>query len=104
MAQQKIWFITGTSRGFGKLWTEAALKRGDKVVATARNTATLSDLVATYGDAILPLPLDVTDNDAVAAAVQRGHAHFGRLDVIVANAGYGATGMLEEIDIRCRPR
>lgn len=95
---QKVWFITGTSRGFGKLWTEAALKRGDKVVATARNPVSLDDLVATYGDALLVQKLDVTDNDAVVAAVAEGHRHFDRLDVIVANAGYGATGALEEID------
>jgi len=97
MTNPKTWFITGTSRGFGKLWTEAALKRGDSVVATARNPDSLADLLATYGDAILPLPLDVTDNAAVVAAVKRGHEHFGRLDVVIANAGYGATGMLEEI-------
>ena len=99
MSQHKVWFITGTSRGFGRLWTEAALQRGDRVVATARNPATLADLAETYPDTLLALPLDVTDHDAVVAAVNQGHARFGRLDVVVANAGYGATGMLEEIDI-----
>lgn len=66
----KTWFITGASRGFGREWTIAALERGDQVAATARDTATLDDLVATYGDAILPLELDVTDRVADALAVQ----------------------------------
>ena len=65
---EKIWFITGASRGFGREWSIAALERGDKVAATARDTATLDDLVAKYGDALLPLKLDVTDRDADFAA------------------------------------
>ncbi|BEL06162.1 SDR family oxidoreductase [Actinoplanes sichuanensis] len=93
----KIWFITGTSRGFGRNFTEAALGRGDKVAATARDTGSLADLVARYGDAILPLALDVTDKDAVATAVTAAHERFGRLDVVVNNAGYGLFGMVEEI-------
>jgi NAD(P)-dependent dehydrogenase (short-subunit alcohol dehydrogenase family) len=80
---EKVWFITGTSRGFGREWAIAALERGDKVAATARNTATLDDLVAKYGDALLPLQLDVTDRDADFAAVKRAHEHFGRLDIVV---------------------
>ena len=94
---QKIWFITGTSRGFGREWTIAALERGDRVAATARDTSTLDDLVVKYGDALLPLALDVTDRDADFAAVQRAHEHFGRLDVIVNNAGYGQFGFVEEL-------
>ncbi|MEU8819394.1 SDR family oxidoreductase [Actinoplanes sp. NPDC048796] len=93
----KHWFITGTSRGFGRNFAEAALKRGDKVAATARDPKTLDDLVAEYGDAILPLALDVTDKGAVAAAVQAAHDTFGRLDVVVNNAGYGLFGTVEEI-------
>ncbi|CAB4910853.1 MAG: SDR family NAD(P)-dependent oxidoreductase [Actinobacteria bacterium] len=93
----KVWFITGTSRGFGKIWTQAALERGDKVVATARDLAPLDDLVAKFGDSILPLKLDVTDKAAVEAAVQQAHDHFGRLDVIVNNAGYGHMGYFEEL-------
>jgi len=93
----KTWFITGTSRGFGREWAIAALERGDTVAATARNTATLDDLVATYGDAVLPLALDVTDRDAVFAAVTQAHQRFGRLDVVVNNAGYGQFGMIEEL-------
>jgi NAD(P)-dependent dehydrogenase (short-subunit alcohol dehydrogenase family) len=93
----KVWFITGTSRGFGRVWTEAALRRGDKVAATARNTDTLRDLVADYRDNILPITLDVTDHDADIAAVKQAHDHFGRLDVVVNNAGYGLFGTIEEV-------
>ena len=93
----KIWFITGASRGFGRSWTIAALERGDKVAATARDTATLKDLVEKYGDALLPIQLDVTDRAADFAAVQQAHQHFGRLDIVVNNAGYGHFGFVEEI-------
>ncbi|QKZ17136.1 SDR family oxidoreductase [Streptomyces chartreusis] len=93
----KIWFVTGSSRGFGRHFVEAALSRGDKVAATARNIDSLSDLVASYGDAVLPLALDVTDKAAVAATVKQAHEHFGRLDVVVNNAGYGLFGAVEEL-------
>jgi NAD(P)-dependent dehydrogenase (short-subunit alcohol dehydrogenase family) len=93
----KTWFITGTSRGFGREWTAAALERGDRVVATARDVDSLKDLVEQYGEAILALPLDVTDRAASFAAVKQGHDHFGRLDVVVNNAGYGQFGMIEEL-------
>lgn len=93
----KIWFVTGSSRGFGRRFVEAALERGDKVVATARQAGSLADLVAVHGERVLPLSLDVTDRAAVFAAVQRAHEHFGRIDVVVNNAGYGLYGMVEEI-------
>jgi NAD(P)-dependent dehydrogenase (short-subunit alcohol dehydrogenase family) len=93
----KVWFITGTSKGFGRIWATAALERGDKVVATARNAFTLSELVERYGDNVLPLALDVTDKAAVDLAVATAHDHFGRLDVVVNNAGYGLFGMVEEV-------
>src|SRR6476469_7034967 len=93
----KTWFITGASRGFGREWTIAALERGDTVAATARDTSSLDDLVATHGDKILPLRLDVDDRDAVFAAVKDAHDRFGRLDVVVNNAGYGQFGLIEEI-------
>ncbi len=93
----KTWFITGTSRGFGREWTIAALDRGDRVAATARDTGTLKDLVAKYGDRILPLALDVTDRAASIAAVKQAHEALGRLDVVVNNAGYGLFGMIEEL-------
>jgi NAD(P)-dependent dehydrogenase (short-subunit alcohol dehydrogenase family) len=96
----KTWFITGTSRGFGREWAIAALDRGDKVAATARDTASLHDLLGKYGDALLPIQLDVTDRDADFAAVKQAHDHFGRLDVIVNNAGYGHFGMVEEVSER----
>jgi NAD(P)-dependent dehydrogenase (short-subunit alcohol dehydrogenase family) len=99
----KTWFITGASKGFGREWTEAALKRGDNVAGTARNLGDLDDLVDNYGDAFLPIQLDVTDHDADFAAVREAAEHFGQLDVVINNAGYGHFGMIEELsedDIR----
>jgi NAD(P)-dependent dehydrogenase (short-subunit alcohol dehydrogenase family) len=93
----KTWFITGASKGFGRQWTEAALDRGDKVAATARDIHTLDSLVETYGDLVLPLELDVTDRTGGRDAVARTADHFGRLDVVVNNAGYGHFGMVEEL-------
>jgi NAD(P)-dependent dehydrogenase (short-subunit alcohol dehydrogenase family) len=94
---QKIWFITGASRGFGREWAIAALERGDSVAATARDLSTLGDLREKYGQRLLPLRLDVTDRDADFAAVRQAHERFGRLDVVVNNAGYGHFGMVEEL-------
>jgi len=93
----KTWFITGTSKGFGRLWAEAALERGDRVAATARDVHALEDLVAKFGASILPIALDVTDRAADFAAVQRAHARFGQLDVVINNAGYGQFGAVEEL-------
>ncbi|MCU1628340.1 MAG: putative oxidoreductase [Pseudonocardia sp.] len=93
----KTWFITGASRGFGREWAIAALERGDSVAATARDTATLDDLVERFGERLLPLKLDVTDREADFAVVKQAHDHFGRLDVVVNNAGYGHFGLVEEI-------
>jgi NAD(P)-dependent dehydrogenase (short-subunit alcohol dehydrogenase family) len=97
MSRQKTWFITGAARGFGRIWTEAALRRGDRVAATARDVTALADLAAAHGDRLLPLALDVTDRDGVFQAVARAHAHFGGLDVVLSNAGYGYFGTLEEV-------
>jgi NAD(P)-dependent dehydrogenase (short-subunit alcohol dehydrogenase family) len=94
---QKTWFITGASRGFGREWAVAALERGDSVAATARDLSTLDDLVKTYEERFLPLQLDVTDRDADFAAVRQAHEHFGRLDIVVNNAGYGHFGLVEEL-------
>jgi len=94
---QKTWFITGASRGFGREWAIAALERGDRVAATARNVESLADLAKQYGAALLPLQLDVTDHAQATAAVDRAHAHFGRLDVVINNAGYGLFGFVEEV-------
>ncbi|MEV5749667.1 SDR family NAD(P)-dependent oxidoreductase [Actinoallomurus sp. NPDC052308] len=93
----KVWFVTGSSRGLGRNFVEAALSRGDKVAAAARNTGSLDELVAAYGDAVLPLELDVTDRAAAFAGVKRAMEHFGRLDVIVNNAGYAQIGAIEEL-------
>lgn len=97
MTENKTWFITGTSRGFGREWAIAALERGDRVAATARDTSSLDDLVERFGSAILPIALDVDDRAADFAAVAQAHEHFGRLDVVVNNAGYGHFGLIEEI-------
>src|ERR1700733_8612003 len=94
---QRTWFITGTSRGFGREWAAAALERGDRVVATARDPRSLDDLGREHGDALLALPLDVTDREAVFETVKVAHDHFGLLDIVVNNAGYGHFGMVEEI-------
>src|SRR5258706_5604390 len=84
----KVWFITGTSKGFGRIWAEAALQRGDKVVATARDPKSLDALVARHGKAVLPLALDVTDASAASAAVQRGRDAVRRLDLVGHNSGH----------------
>ena len=94
--KNKVWFITGTSRGFGRVWTEAALKRGDKVAATARNLASIAYLKEQYGDNVLTLELDVTKPDQVKTAVTQAHDHFGRLDIVLNNAGYSLVGTIEE--------
>jgi len=93
----RIWFITGASRGFGRSFAQAALGAGDRVAATARDTSALDDLVAEHGEAILPIELDVTDRDAAFAAVRQAHDRLGRLDVVVNNAGYGVAGAIEEL-------
>lgn len=95
--QKKTWFITGASRGFGREFTVAALERGDNVAATARYLATLDDLTDRFGDRLLPLELDVSDRDADVRAVRRAHETFGRIDVLVNNAGYGHFGAFEEL-------
>ncbi|HEV2570405.1 MAG TPA: SDR family NAD(P)-dependent oxidoreductase [Beijerinckiaceae bacterium] len=95
---EKIWFITGASRGFGRIWAEAALARGDKVAATTRNASSLSDLAQRFGDAVLPLELDVADVEAPKRAVAEAHRYFGRLDIVLNNAGYALVGAIEELD------
>ncbi|MGW4060819.1 SDR family NAD(P)-dependent oxidoreductase [Amycolatopsis sp. NPDC004747] len=96
----KVWFVTGSSRGLGREFVEAALSRGDKVAATARTAGSLEDLVTKYGDAVLPLEMDVVDKAAVFESVQRAKEHFGRLDVVVNNAGYAQVGAIEELTER----
>ena len=94
----KVWFITGSSKGFGRVWAEAALERGDRVAATARDAGSVADLAERYGEEnALPIALDVTDREAAFDAVEQAYEHFGRLDVVVNNAGYGLFGSVEEV-------
>src|SRR4051794_30125653 len=92
---EQIWFITGSTRGFGRALAVAALEAGDRVAATARTPAQLRDLVDKYGDRVLPVELDVTDQAAATAAVEATVAAFGRIDVVVNNAGYANLGPIE---------
>ncbi|MFT3794317.1 SDR family NAD(P)-dependent oxidoreductase [Flavobacterium sp.] len=92
----KTIFITGASRGFGRIWAEAFLKRGDKVAATARNPKDLEALTQQYGDAVLPIKLDVNNRSEAFSAIQKAKDHFGTIDVVINNAGYGVFGTIEE--------
>ncbi|KKO89025.1 short-chain dehydrogenase [Sphingobacterium sp. Ag1] len=94
--KEKVWFITGSSRGFGKIWTAAALKRGDKVAATARNINSIAALKETYGDQVLVLEVDVTNRSQVQNAIHQAKQYFGRLDIVLNNAGYSLVGSIEE--------
>lgn len=93
----RIWLITGASRGFGRSLTEEVLAAGDSVVATARRPEQLADLVAAHGERIRPVALDVTDAGAAADAVAEAVKVFGRLDVVVNNAGYANSAPIEEM-------
>jgi NADP-dependent 3-hydroxy acid dehydrogenase YdfG len=95
----KVWFITGSSRGFGRVWTEAALKRGDKVAATARKLSSIADLNEKYGENVLTLEMDVTNSEQVKTAVNKAFEHFGKLDIVFNNAGYSLVGTIEESPI-----
>jgi NAD(P)-dependent dehydrogenase (short-subunit alcohol dehydrogenase family) len=93
----RAWFVTGASRGLGRAIATAALERGDRVAATARDLGALDDLVAEHGDDVVPLQLDVTDPAEVGAAVRAAAERLGRIDVVVNNAGHGLFGYVEEI-------
>jgi NAD(P)-dependent dehydrogenase (short-subunit alcohol dehydrogenase family) len=93
---QKVWFITGASTGFGNLLAQQLLRAGHKVVATARRPEQIADLANDSKDRCLALPLDVTEESAVEAAVDAAIQRFGRVDVLVNNAGYGLAGAIEE--------
>ncbi|MFF2090578.1 oxidoreductase [Paenibacillus sp. NPDC058174] len=95
----KVWFITGSSRGFGRSLAEAVLAHGDQLVATARKPEQLADLVQAYGDQVRTIPLDVTDYEQAQAAIQAAVEAFGRIDVVVNNAGYGNISSIEETSI-----
>jgi NAD(P)-dependent dehydrogenase (short-subunit alcohol dehydrogenase family) len=92
----KVWFVTGASRGLGRAWTEAALGRGDLVVATARDVSVLDELADGFPDTAHLVALDVTDRASIGRAVADAIEHFGHLDVVVNNAGYGLVGAVEE--------
>jgi NAD(P)-dependent dehydrogenase (short-subunit alcohol dehydrogenase family) len=98
MNDTKVWLITGSSRGLGAALARAALTRGDRVVATARHTDQLAALATDYGDRVGLFALDVTDAAAARQAVAFGVARFGRLDVVVNNAGYANSAAIEEMD------
>jgi len=91
----KVWFITGSTRGLGRSLTEAVLAGGDKVAATARNPEQLQDSLEKYPDQVYPLQLDVTDKEQIIAAVEHAIKKFGRIDVLVNNAGFGIIGATE---------
>lgn len=93
----KVWFVTGSSRGLGRSIVTAALGAGDRVVATARKPEQLDDLLARYPQTLRTLALDVADNDAVKRVVPEAHGLFGRLDVVVNNAGYGDLAAIEDV-------
>lgn len=93
----KVWPITGASRGLGKAWATAALQRGDRVAAAVRDPATVNDLVEQFGPAVLAVQVDVTDRAGMFEAVAALHEHFGRLDVVVNNAGFAQLGAIEEL-------
>jgi NAD(P)-dependent dehydrogenase (short-subunit alcohol dehydrogenase family) len=95
----RVWLITGSSSGFGRAIAEAALERGDRVVATARRPDALADVVASAPDRVHAVALDVTRADQIETAVAAALARFGRIDVLVNNAGYGSVGAVEEIDM-----
>lgn len=92
-----VWFITGCSSGFGRAYAEAVIAHGDRLVATARNVETLQDLVTQAPGRVLAVAMDVTNALAIASAVDQAMATFGRIDVLVNNAGFGLTGAIEEV-------
>lgn len=94
---KRVWFITGASKGLGYAFACAALKAGDSVVAVARTIGKLEKLKDSYQESLLPLNLDITDREAVFSAVEVAIEHFGRLDIVVNNAGIMTLGMIEEL-------
>jgi len=95
----QVFFLTGSSRGLGRQIAEAALAAGHYLVATARDPASLADLADRYGSQVLPVALDVTDPEAAAAAVRAGIEAFGRIDVVVNNAGYANLAAVEDVSL-----
>lgn len=98
MGSKKVWFITGSSAGFGRELAEELLEQGFRVVATARKPETLNDLAEKYPEMVRAVRLDVTNREEVRAAIAGAISEFGRIDVLVNNAGYGSIGALEEFE------
>ncbi|MCD9017146.1 SDR family NAD(P)-dependent oxidoreductase [Parachryseolinea silvisoli] len=94
----KTIFITGASRGLGRIWAEAFLHRGDQVIIAVRNTLSLKELAERYPSTLLVLRLDVTDKKACFEAIEKAKQHFGKIDVLINNAGYGHVGAIEELN------
>lgn len=97
MSKQKVWFITGASKGMGLEITKAVLNNGDKVIATSRNTETLLEKIVDYTDNLLPVKLDITKEKDVENAISKGIEKFDQIDVVVNNAGYNLLGNIEEL-------
>lgn len=97
LQNSRVWLITGSSSGFGRAIAQAVLDRGEKVVVTARNPQQVEDIQTKHPDRALAVQLDVTKPEQIKAAVEQAIAKFGRIDVLVNNAGYGAMGALEEL-------
>jgi len=100
MMSQRIWLITGVSTGFGRELTQQLLAKGDRVVGTVRNLASVQPLMDQWPETFHPEILDVTDTDAIAGVVERTFKRFGRIDVAISNAGYGLFGAAEELSDR----
>ncbi|RNL80744.1 SDR family oxidoreductase [Sinomicrobium pectinilyticum] len=94
----KTWLITGTSTGLGKIMTEKLLREGDRVFATLRNTELLGELQKKYPGQLIPAHLELTDREEIQSTVDRAFREFGKIDVVVSNAGYGLFGAAEELD------
>jgi len=100
--QGKVWLVTGASKGMGLKLTQLLLSLGHRVAATSRNTAALEAEITQNKENLLPLALDISSDEAVKAAVDQVVAHFGRIDVVVNNAGYSLVGSMEEMtDAEC---
>ncbi|MFD2037500.1 SDR family NAD(P)-dependent oxidoreductase [Belliella marina] len=97
MSDKKVWFITGASKGLGLALTRLALSQGDKVVATSRNTEALKKSITEYQGNFLPLKVDITSDKEVKKAIEKSIEKFGRIDVVVNNAGYSLVGSMEEM-------
>jgi len=97
MEAKKVWFVTGASKGLGLSLVRKLLQNGYCVAATTRNTQSLMNKVGQCSDVFLPLEVTITDNNDVKNAIEKSIAHFGKIDVVVNNAGYGQTGTLEEL-------